>query len=92
MYDAVDGVEAVSEDLPSHLGEAALLCLNDALVRGNDRAAALDLLAADALLTYGCEAATEQDLAADDEDVRALENFAQAYGAAGLSRLLQSAG
>lgn len=37
---------------------AAAACLRMALQRGDDRAAAFDLLAADALLTSACEAAT----------------------------------
>jgi hypothetical protein len=40
---------------------AALTCLDDALELGNERAAALELLAADALLTAACEAAAEED-------------------------------
>jgi hypothetical protein len=68
-------------DLPSQLGEAALVCLRAALRRADDRAAALDLLAADALLTYGCEAAAEQ------ED-GAVTRFAESYGPARLARLL----
>jgi len=40
--------------------KAALVHLEDAVVRrGRDREAAYQLLAADALITYGCEAASE---------------------------------
>lgn len=46
-------------DIPAALASAAFACLRRAVERGRDRAAALDLLAADALLTYACEAAAE---------------------------------
>ncbi len=59
------------------LGEAAIACLHDALAAGNDRDAALHLLAADALLTHGAEAAAE---AGSD----ALEAFAARFDAAAL--------
>jgi hypothetical protein len=43
------------------LMKAALVHLGDAVVRpGRDREAAYQLLAADALITYGCEAASEE--------------------------------
>lgn len=43
------------------LSDAARICLRDALADPDSRAAALHLLAADALVTYACEAAVEQD-------------------------------
>ncbi|HEX6558781.1 MAG TPA: hypothetical protein VF021_04945 [Longimicrobiales bacterium] len=45
--------------LPDLLAGAALLCLRRALRDPAGRASALDLLAADALLTHACEAAAE---------------------------------
>jgi hypothetical protein len=63
------------------LGEAALDRLRAALGAGKDRRAAMDLLAADALLTYACEAAAE---AGPD----ALEALIQEYGPERLARLL----
>lgn len=56
MRQAVAAVTATGEPA-ADLGEAALDCLRDALERGDDRAAALPLLAADALLTHAAEAA-----------------------------------
>jgi hypothetical protein len=51
-----DGVVA---SLPGSLVKAALVRLEDAVARrGRDREAAYQLLAADALITYGCEAAS----------------------------------
>lgn len=46
--------------LPGRLVEGGLAHLDEAVARpGRDRAAAYQLLAADALVTYGCEAASE---------------------------------
>jgi hypothetical protein len=47
------------------LGDAAIACLRDALRIGDDRAAALHLLAAGALITAACDAAagSERELA-----------------------------
>ena len=42
------------------LAAAAADCLKRAMEKPSDRASALDLLAADALLTHACEAAAEQ--------------------------------
>ena len=53
----LDGVMA---SVPQSLLRAGLLHLEEALGRpGRDREAAYQLLAADALITYGCEAASE---------------------------------
>lgn len=57
MLDAVGAAGATDEPLPMRLAAAALLCLADAAECGDDRAAALHLLAADALVTDACEAA-----------------------------------
>lgn len=55
-WDPDGGVASVSESLL----RAGLLHLEDAVGRpGRDREAAYHLLAADALVTYGCEAASE---------------------------------
>ena len=48
-----------SETVPGALAEAALSCLQATMAAGGERASALDLLAADALLTYALEAAAE---------------------------------
>lgn len=53
--DAVDEGSSVHRDLAA----AALQCLRAAAQLGDDRAAALHLLAADALITAACEAAAE---------------------------------
>jgi hypothetical protein len=50
----------VSDSLPQALAEAALAELERVLAQPSERAAAFDLLAADALLTYAFEAAAEQ--------------------------------
>ncbi|HEX6938456.1 MAG TPA: hypothetical protein VF158_03530 [Longimicrobiales bacterium] len=62
------------------LGAAALDRLRAVLAAPGGRAAALDLLAADALLTYACEAAAESGPAA-------LEAAARAFGPARLESL-----
>jgi hypothetical protein len=65
MQDAVDqgdpGVGSVSE----RLAASALDALGRVVVRPSTRARALELLAADALLTYACEAAAEPDAEPD---------------------------
>jgi hypothetical protein len=54
--------EAEVRSLPQALVNAGLLHLDRAVARpGRDREAAHQLLAADALVTYGCEAASEAD-------------------------------
>ena len=51
-----------ADSMPESLLKAGLLHLEEAAARpGRDRAAAFHLLAADALITYGCEAASEAD-------------------------------
>lgn len=80
-FDQLDPLDAEPEETPAALGSAALACLRDALAKGDRREAAIDLLAADALLTYGCEAAAEAAPGA-------LERFANDYGAARLAALL----
>jgi len=72
---------AAAASLESRLGEAAVACLAAALEKGESRDAAFDLLAADALLTYGCEAAVEAAPGA-------VARFAAQFGAARLAGLL----
>lgn len=70
MERAID--DAVGEDtLPAALADAARACLREALAIGDDRAAALHLLAADALMTCACEAAAEEGGDALDDLVNA---------------------
>jgi hypothetical protein len=55
-------LQEVSEErrMPAVLAEAARICLLRALQHGDERAAALPLLAADALVTYACDAASAE--------------------------------
>jgi electron transfer flavoprotein alpha/beta subunit len=55
-----------ASDIVTALSDAALACLRTALRIGNDRAAALHLLAADALITAACEAAAGSSGQLDD--------------------------
>ena len=64
MRQAADHEDA-GTGIAADLGAAALRCLGAAVPLGEQRAGALPLLAADALITCACEAAAEQgDLAA----------------------------
>jgi hypothetical protein len=63
MLEAVDA--GAGESVPAVLADASLACLRDALELCDDRAAALHLLAADALVTAACEAAAEAAAAPD---------------------------
>jgi hypothetical protein len=67
-----------AESVPHALADAALTCLRDALDHPDD---ALDLLAADALLTHALHAAAEQG---DD----ALLRFTEALDAVSFQQLL----
>ena len=58
-----------AESVVATLVDASAACLAAALLIGADRAAAAELLAADALLTYACEAA------ADEADPDALDSL-----------------
>lgn len=61
MAEAVASVPADSgADLDETLARAAMNCLSGALEAGDDRTAALDLLAADALLTHGAAIAAQR--------------------------------
>jgi hypothetical protein len=77
--------EAGPLDEPGLLAAAALACLADALGHGDDRVAALHLLAADALLTVACEAAAD---AADP--VARIGALAERYSVARLAPLAES--
>ncbi len=57
---ALAGTPEQSDSLPQTLADAALAALERVLANPSERAAAFDLLAADALLTYAFEAAAEQ--------------------------------
>lgn len=65
VREKLSGVDERGSELADTLSEAAKACLRRVQARGGRaREAAFDLLAADALVTYACEAA----LAADDPD------------------------
>lgn len=84
IIDAIAQVPVSEPDLrpPELLAEASLVCLRAVLSAvPPKRASALDLLAADALLTYACEAAAE-------DSVTALEALARDYGPTKLAALL----
>lgn len=83
MESAID--EALDEDtVPRALADAARVCMRDALTAGDERGAALHLLAADALITYACEAA------AAGEGV-VLAELAEAFAPERLGRLIAPA-
>ncbi|HUF14133.1 MAG TPA: hypothetical protein VMN78_13620 [Longimicrobiales bacterium] len=73
-----------AEEAPLALGQAALAALQRALELGPARAAALELLAADALVTYACEAAA-------GVGSEALEQVLDAVGPVAFARLLVAA-
>lgn len=81
MERAIDDV--LDDDVVARaLADAARSCLRDAVRAGDDRAAALHLLAADALITYACEAAAAGD-------AHGIDTLAEASSAARLSQLLE---
>jgi hypothetical protein len=57
---SVRAMNAASESVSGLLLDAAVACMTAALRHGPRRAAAADLLAADALLTWACEAAVDE--------------------------------
>jgi hypothetical protein len=64
MESAVEAVAAAAQpDVPAELSGAAIACLLRAFEGCDERAAALHLLAADALMTSACEAAAGVDSA-----------------------------
>lgn len=54
------GAKIAEAALPELLARGGMAALDRAVAIGDDRAAAADLLAADALLTWACEAAAEE--------------------------------
>jgi hypothetical protein len=75
-----------SVDVPDRLARAALDALARVIRSTPDRSAALELLAADALLTYACEAAAEAgpdalDRLLDDLTLSRFEALLQEAGA-----------
>ena len=56
-----DMMQSEQEASPDRLRDAARVSLEAASARSRDRAAAFQVLAADAWLTYACEAALEGD-------------------------------
>ena len=81
MEDAVVATAGATDGVAFHLAEAALVCLRSALGAGGSRSAGFDLLAADALLTCACEAASEEGTAT-------IEALSRAYGPERLAQLL----
>ena len=77
-------VDVTATDVQTELVSAAVACLRVALQRCDDRAAALHLLAADALATHACA------LAADD--VGALDAVAAALSPDRMSALITQQG
>jgi len=75
---------ADAEEAPLALGQAALAALQRALELGAARSAALELLAADALVTYACEAAA-------GVGTEAMEQVLDAVGPGAFARLLDEA-
>jgi len=80
MHEVLKGVAGGANDVAARFGFAATFCLQRALSLGDERGAALDLLAADAFLTHGAAAAAERGS-------DALNAFAAAFGADALDRL-----
>jgi hypothetical protein len=78
---ALHDLDGAGDDVPRALGDAAFACLHASLAAGPSRAAALDLLAADALLTYAWEAAA-------DGGAESLERFAAQCAPARFQALL----
>ncbi|HEX9105818.1 MAG TPA: hypothetical protein VF832_01285 [Longimicrobiales bacterium] len=79
MAEALAGAKA--ETVPGALAEGALACLQATMAAPQERASALDLLAADALLTYALEAAAEIGAVA-------IKEMTEAYGPNALAGLL----
>ena len=80
MESAIDDVLEY-DTIPGALADAARICLRAALAEGDDREAALHLLAADALITYACEAAAN-----DGGD--SLRELAEGWSPGSLARLI----
>ncbi|MGH7471818.1 MAG: hypothetical protein ACRENP_28035, partial [Longimicrobiales bacterium] len=79
---AIERLTAPATTVPDVLVAAAFQCMRDAARSGVQRSAANELLAADALLTYACEAAAEQGVdrleqLTGDLDVNRFEELAR---------------
>lgn len=83
MLAALDSVNG-AEEIHEHLGQAAALCLERAMAEPARRVSALDLLAADALLTHASEAAAEAGS-------NVLAGFASAWDATRFEQILPTA-
>jgi hypothetical protein len=70
---AVEWSDAEGASVPDMLARVALQSMQRAMRSGTDRGAANDLLAADALLTYACEAAAEQGVGPFEEFIQQLD-------------------
>ena len=83
LYERMAAAVGTQHDasVPAALAEAALTRLHAALALGDARAAAFELLAADALLSYAFEAAAELG-------VDTLEAVIDAYGPARMAPLI----
>jgi hypothetical protein len=84
MESAIDDVLDY-DTIPGALADAARICLRAALAVGDSRDAALHLLAADALITYACEAAAN---GAGDS----LNDLAESWSPGNLAHLVASSG
>jgi hypothetical protein len=82
--DAARGDRVGADSLPEILADATMRALRDAVRLGADREGALPLLAADALVTFACEAAAEAGV--DTEAV--LDRVCAAFAPALLDDLL----
>ena len=80
MLAALDEVNEAPE-IHEHLAQAATVCLERAMSGQTRREKAMDLLAADALMTHACEAAAEPE----SENIEA---FAAAWDAARFEQIL----
>lgn len=83
MLAALGAVNSTAE-IHEQLGAAAALCLERAMAGQTRRTSAMDLLAADALMTHACEAAAEAGS-------HVLDAFAGEWNATRLGRLLPAA-
>jgi hypothetical protein len=70
---AIERLDQPADSIVHTLADAALMCLRDAGRGGDQRSTANELLAADAMLTYACEAAAEEGIAALDRLTRELD-------------------
>jgi hypothetical protein len=89
MESAVGAMPAAAPpDVPAELNGAAIACLQRAFAGCDERAAALHLLAADALMTSACEAAAGVDSADAAGAAAALDAMCASVSLRRLSLLL----